>query len=489
MWTNLNDVDASPFKKTYDVCVCGSGPAGMAVVQKLLQRGLKVALLEAGDLTPTQESQSVYEGDSIGPRTYYGVESCRLRYFGGTSNHWTGRCGTFDPLDFEQRDIWPMPGWPISYEEAYSHLDEALNFLDLPSGAVDRKKEPHWTSDSFVPSGFAWSKPTRVGEKFESDLRNNPNVDVFLNANVTDANLNGSGQTIEHLLVENYRGDQFRVRASQFVVAFGALENARFLLNVTNREASGLGNEHDMVGRCFMEHFGVTLGRFVPTNDTLATRSENLSLNPTAALAREKRLGNAVLAMTPSSTPVFYGRLAPVRRLHRNITCANDFLLERARSKNDIICAGDGQVTTIMEQVPNPLSRVTLSPQKKDQFGKQRLIVDWRVTEQDLKTVLGMAAELGKALASSNFARLRIANDVFEGAADLGFHCHQMGTTRMSDDPKRGVVDRNAKLHSVDNLYIGGSSVFSTGGGVNPTLTLVSLALRLGDHLATKLGR
>ena len=481
MWIDLNTIETSPFAGEYDACICGSGPAGMAVAQKLIAKGARVLLLEAGGMEPTVESQAVYQGESVGPLTYYGVEACRLRYFGGTSNHWTGRCGVFDPLDFEQRDIWELPGWPIAYEDAYEYLDEALIFLDLKPGDVDRRQEPDWVRGRMVPSGFAWSKPTRVGEKFASSLKAADNVDVALNANVTGLNFAPGGDRIESITVENYGGGKFTVAAQNFVIAFGALENARFLLN------AGLGERLDMVGRCFMEHFGVTLGRFIPTSETLSKRTENVSLNPSPDIARNKKLGNAVVTLTPGGAPKFYGRLAPLRRMRRNITCGNDMLLQMARAKNDILCDGDGMVTTIMEQTPNMMSRVTLDGAKTDQFGKARLQLDWRITEQDQRTVYGMAKEIGKAMAENGLARLRIADDLRDGGAELGFHCHQMGTTRMSSDPRHGVVDENSTVHGIENLHIGGSSVFSTGGGVNPTLTIVALALRLGDHLGSKL--
>ncbi|HXI88019.1 MAG TPA: GMC family oxidoreductase, partial [Parvularculaceae bacterium] len=97
---------------------------------------------------------------------------------------------------------------------------------------------------------------------------------------------------------------------------------------------------------------------------------------------------------------------------------------------------------------------------------------------------------LGKAVAAQNIGRVRIASDVIEGAVPaLGMHCHHMGTTRMSATPKYGVVDGDCKVHGIENLYIGGSSVYPTGGGCNPTFTIVCLSLRLGDHLANRLQR
>lgn len=488
MWIDLNTVEQSPFSDEYDACICGSGPAGMAVAQKLIAKGARILMLEAGGMEPTVESQDIYQGESIGPLTYYGVEACRLRYFGGTSNHWTGLCGLFNPIDFEDRDIWDLPGWPISYDDTYSRLEDAMAFLDLEQGSLAQREEKSWFSNRFRPAGYAFSKPTRVGEKFEAPLKEASNAHVAINANVTGLQLSESGSRIANLTVQNYSNQSFTISAKHFVLAFGALENARFLLNAQKGHKGAAGAGHEMVGRCFMEHFGVTLGRFIPTDSSLAKRPDFLLLNPLDDIATKRGLGSSAVTMTPGGKPSFYGRLAPLRRMSRNITCSNDVLLQRARAKNDIICDGDGMVTTIMEQTPNMLSRITLDDSKTDQFKQARLQLDWRITEQDQKTVYGMAEELGIALAENGLARLRIADDVRDGSADLGFHCHQMGTTRMSIDPRHGVVNTNSTVHGIENLHIGGSSVFSTGGGVNPTLTIVALALRLGDHLASKLG-
>jgi len=98
--------------QSFDVCVCGSGPAGMTVARTLAAAGRHVALLEAGGLELSEASAAIYEGINAG-RPYGGLDACRLRYFGGTSNHWAGRCGLFDPVDFEKRDYHGLPGWPI----------------------------------------------------------------------------------------------------------------------------------------------------------------------------------------------------------------------------------------------------------------------------------------------------------------------------------------------------------------------------------------
>ncbi len=118
---------------------------------------------------------------------------------------------------------------------------------------------------------------------------------------------------------------------------------------------------------------------------------------------------------------------------------------------------------------------------ERDALGMPRVALHWRPTEQDLHSIdrwlVGFAAAvedrgLGQVVRPSGDWLQRIVGGP-----------HHMGTTRMADDHRHGVVDRNCRVHSTSNLYIAGSSVFSTGGYANPTFTIVELALRLADHL------
>jgi choline dehydrogenase-like flavoprotein len=174
----------------------------------------------------------------------------------------------------------------------------------------------------------------------------------------------------------------------------------------------GLGNEHDLVGRYFMEHLHAEIGRFV---------------------IRRPLTWMLVYAPTPK-------------------------LVAEAHSLNFGLRVGD------FEQ--------------------------WNAGDFTgaMKTC---AAEFGGQLAASNVGRLKIVDWLLAGStptlAQLAGGNHHMGTTRMRADPKTGVVDADCRVHSLANLYVGGSSVFSTSGHANPTYSIVQLALRLGDHLSGKL--
>jgi choline dehydrogenase-like flavoprotein len=151
-----------------------------------------------------------------------------------------------------------------------------------------------------------------------------------------------------------------------------------------------------------------------------------------------------------------------------------------------------GDVFIACEQSLDRENRIALLAER-DRFGLRKVQLNWRLSEMDLSTLRTAAAEVARALAEHDVGRMKTAEWLLEErlpeADELYGGNHHMGTTRMSADPNSGVVDANTKVHSLENLYIGGSSVFATSGHANPTYTIVQLALRQGDHLAERLGR
>ena len=138
-----------------------------------------------------------------------------------------------------------------------------------------------------------------------------------------------------------------------------------------------------------------------------------------------------------------------------------------------------------VEQQPNPDSRVLLSDEK-DAFGLNQIKLDWRLTDDDYRGLVETTNLLATAVGAKNIGRMRIDldKDRKNGWPErLRWGWDHIGTTRMSDNPKTGVVDRDCRVHGVANLYVAGSSVFPTSGAGVPTLTIVALAARLAQHL------
>lgn len=185
MLADFHQISDDLFAEPFDLCIAGTGPAGMSVALKVAKAGGRVLLLEAGGLGPTSESAEIYRGRSIGTITYNHIDKCRLRYFGGTSGHWSGLCGKFSPLDFAEREIYGMPSWPITLDEAYRFEDEAKDILDI-NGQPLRPQDPAPVpSPRIQPVRLARSQPTRFGQKYAQEITDSDRITCLYNANVT----------------------------------------------------------------------------------------------------------------------------------------------------------------------------------------------------------------------------------------------------------------------------------------------------------------
>ena len=488
MLTDLNTISDAKANKIYDVCICGGGPAGITLAKTLASLGKTVALLEGGALEYTDESQEIYHGTSEGLNNWDAISNCRLRFFGGTSNHWGGRCSHFDKLDFEQREIFGhLTAWPEgSREKMFKHLEEACTILDIPRNSFKELPKSHWKGTNFRLSERAFSPPTRFREKYRDEMSNSDKIDLFINANLTDIRLHQGLNAVDHFEVKNYHGQVQKFSAKQYVLAAGASENVKLLLNFNKQIPTGIGNQSDWVGRCFMEHFNVSYGNFVVEDHTLFADLD-LQFNPTESFMRKLNIGNAVFDFDAHVRARDFGRLKDLKKTAREFICQSDLMASVGKKMGDFDCDGDGVITSLIEQVPNKNSRITLN-NEKDYFGLRRVTLNWQSSPADDQTIRLLGRELAKEMARTKVARIKLKDFILDDSipiSDYGHHCHQMGTTRMSVDPKDGVVDSNQKIHGIDNFYIAGASVYPTGGGCNPTLTLVMMSLGLGRHLAS----
>jgi choline dehydrogenase-like flavoprotein len=135
------------------------------------------------------------------------------------------------------------------------------------------------------------------------------------------------------------------------------------------------------------------------------------------------------------------------------------------------------------EPAPNPHSRVTITA-ARDSLGMNRVRLHWELSPIDERSMRRSQEILGREVGRAGLGRVRSALEDEKGLwtrPEVAYH--HIGTTRMHEDPKQGVVDAKGRVHGISNLYIAGSSVFPTAGYANPTLTIVALAVRLADHV------
>ncbi len=492
-----------------DLCIVGAGAAGITIARELAGQPYRIVLLESGGLEIDAPTQALYEGAVVG-RAYDRLDAVRLRYFGGATNHWDGNAWPLSPIDFEPRPWIPHSGWPFDYTALEPYYRRAQILCELgPDGFDPATWSPRRTAaPPFEPAAFEQrisqtSPPTRFGERYRRDIETAANIDTYLHANATE--FVRTAVRISEARCATLAGNEFKVTARAFVLACGGLENPRLLLSSTGRDyPAGLGNRHDRVGRFFMDHFHAVAGVALLNDRSMVdfyseTETEPPSRGFTAlsdAAQAQHETTNLQLRVARGSPS---GGVAALRGIARDARAGRwpdqfgERLAEVLGDVDDVARelghrAGLGAVPrtiiAVTEQTPNPNSRVSLGIDR-DALGMRRLQLDWRHSAIDKRSVRVALELFGRELGRLGLGRVRIDLDADDSAwTEPGWPGpHHMGTTRMHDDPRQGVVDRHGRVHETENLYVAGSSVFPTSGSSHPTLTIVALSLRLADHL------
>lgn len=476
-----------------DLAIIGGGPSGIALALAL-SGTMNVTLIESGAMGFEPRTQALYRGVSGAP--YLPLETSRLRFLGGSSNHWGGWCRPFDLIDFAERDWLAHSGWPIGRGEIEHYFAKAHQLCEAGTPLYDRAEA--LAGDPVLPLGpgglatrfFQFSKtrdsyfPTHFGERYAGDLKKAARLAVYLHANVTRIGLHPSGKAVDQLDIATLSGKRFTVKPRAVVLAAGAMENARLLLASNDINPAGVGNSRDLVGRFFADH---------PTPRDIAT-----------IIVFNGKVPSYYGAIKSVEGGIIRGGLLPGEDYRRTkkamaaaITIENKTELD-AFAKAAVaatasalgVDSADAAAYALgcgMEISPDPDRRLVLD-RPRDALGMARLKLKMTLDTADFDALRQTLTELGRQLLAARTGMIKLnLKTRAEWIANLDWGNHHMGTTRMSADPVKGVVDANLKLHEADNLYIAGSSVFPTYGAANPTVNLLALTLRLADHLKTVL--
>jgi choline dehydrogenase-like flavoprotein len=522
---------------TSDVCIIGGGIAGLVIARDLAERKIESCVIESGGFEPDDATRDLYRGECVGI-PYDFADGCRSRYLGGSSNCWGGWCRPMESLDFESRSWVPHSGWPFGPEELAPYYPGAQTVLQL---GIHNYETEYWTrainrpdvrryplSGRILADGVSqFSPPLLAGKAFRPELRASASIKVLLHGNVTNIVADATAAVAEQVEVQTLTGNKCTVRARVFVLATGGIENARILLASNTQASSGLGNANDLVGRYFMDHPRVTSGwvhlrpqwranklydnKFQYQNDALSANGTRIAAQFMATPQLQEREGllNARVAMTSIFPGEHDAAGWAIRRLRRRYegaespgtTLAQDiwtvirhpllaagFVAARVFQPQFLIYGMRMQAT--VEPVPDPESRVTLST-VRDALNMPRVRVDWRLDANVKRTFDRMFALLRDELEANDIAQVDLDPQIGTGAWPETFeregNWHHMGTTRMHDSARQGVVDRNCLIHGMKNLYVAGSSVFPTVSADFPTITLTALALRLSKHIASRI--
>lgn len=546
------DADGRTDLDGFDVCIIGSGPAGATVASELRGDGYRVCVLESGRQRRTRHADALKEVTSSGIHV---KDYSRERLLGGASTTWAGLSSPFDPVDFLQRKGIPHSGWPVTRDELLPYYEQAAERYRFPRAV------------QFGPEGFAKLRPKGdlqpewkgVDEKiflaaaepqnFGTECKDTwaaDNVELFLDATVSELLSESGTRRIAAAVVRTRSERTVRVRAKVFVLAAGGIENARLLLLSRDLCPAGLGNEHDCVGRYFMNHpknylgflhfdppvqelpyyFGCLSGGFAgyaglrlpePELEDQGLLNSYIRLEPMFPWTDNRGIEALVLFVKRSQVLFafwkkrhkdevvelrdysetgddsdlqnadkgwweWFGLLGTI--LWNSPRVAQYLFFRLSKRKPRIRRA---RVRNFMEMEPSPDNRVELG-EAEDAYGSPRAHITHACTELDERSLVVLHQRLAEAVPASGIGRFE--SDL-AGAKPWPITqdaSHHMGTTRMGDDPRTSVTDPNGRLHSVDNVYVAGASVLPTSGCANPTFTLVALGIRLAEHLRAHLG-
>ncbi len=523
-------------EKNADLCIIGAGVAGITIAKELIGSGVRVLLVESGSSEPNRFSKAMSFGETSG-MPYWSLDTTRSRQVGGTAGLWfldllDGRPGLrlrpLDKIDLQAREEIPHSGWPISYDTLSAYNDKTEELFQI--AGAEQWDPPNGDghlcaqSDVIRSVNFRLSPSELFTDVYPQLLREASNIEILSNTTVKYLRVDDSGKTVTSAVAVTDGGVTTLVKAKRYVIACGGIETPRLLLLSQLQNSSQIGCGMKNVGRYFMEHPHFLSGRVVPSDSSLLTEdtryqkhaSNGVTNLSKIALSEEilqrEQLPNFYIHLSRSSNPdheleqsyvydairisrsyLRRGRIPPQsRRLLKEIVTGLPLLLQKITKRAGHHLAAEATVPThfdlyhMSEQVPNPDSRVTLG-RTRDLHGQPCARLDWQLTEGDFAGILKGQQIIDRELRKYGVGCL--IRDEYSRLPPPGVRggYHHMGTTRMSDRPDRGVVDSNCKVHGTANLFIAGSSVFTTGGVSNPTFTIAALALRLADHLKSEL--
>ncbi len=513
----------------YDVIIIGTGAGGGTLAYHLAPSGKRILLLERGDYLPREQqnwdAEEVFvKNRYISPDTWYTADGKpfqpQIHYvIGGATKLYGAALYRLRKEDFGElrHHDGLSPAWPISYEEMepyYSYAEQLYQVhgqhgedptdppasAPYPFPAVSHEPRMQQLHDDLRKNGYhafhapcgilldeqdraastcircstCDGYPCLVHAKADAEVicvrpaLEFPNVTLLRHAPVVKLTTSSSGREVTEVVVE-HDGAREIYQGNIVVVACGAANSAKLLLvSANDRHPHGLANGSDQVGRNYMFHNSKAILAVSTTpNETVFQKTVGLNDFYFGMEGFDYPMGN--IQMTGKSVPPMYRgekprltRLAPTWTLTEVAHHAVDFWLST-------------------EDLPRPDNRVTV-----DAHGNIRLSYtpnNQESTKRLYDQVKSMLPKIGMQQGRLIQRDLYLQNEIpVAGVA------HQAGTCRFGTDPATSVLDTNCRTHEVDNLYVVDTSFFPSIGAVNPALTAIANALRVGDHILDRLG-
>jgi len=477
--------------KEFEYTIIGSGPASLTLALELEENKIPCLILEAGEFENNKKSKDFLKGYKGGDQSYLGLlHEARSRVFGGTSDQWSGLSKPLDEQDFVE--------WPIKKKDLEIYFEKAAYILELKSKFKSdvilneniRQVEYEYSNQENYNFEKNDTSPVRFGKKYKDRITKSKYIHLAINTPMI--RVVGKDKNATHVVIKNNNSD-LHLPVKNLIIGCGGYENARILL--WSQEKSNTSFLKNLpFGEFFNVHPGWLVGRGIARMDKLNEIFSNdikspmykgaYILSPTNKMMIEKNINNIAIRIYG------YDHHDDYMEILREILCVapkyGKKIAELAKQK--IICQNI-TFSAVSEQEAIQENKITLSKNNFDDYGVPRIHMQFHLQNTVRKTMSTFMEEIGKYFISKDLGRIKIEDWLYDfskdfseyGKADNG--CHHIGSTRMGTDPQTSVTDQNLKIHNTNNVYVIGTSVFSSGGAVNPTLTICQLSLKLANHL------
>jgi len=466
----------------YRYVIVGAGPAGLYLARKLASEG-RVLVIEAGSVSNPHDDGGDFYRLNITGRDY-GPLGTRLSGFGGSSNHWGGKCYPLSAEVFAPRE--GFGEWPIPHEELAAEIPAAADFLNLAPFA-----EPAASSlNTGVLEGYAELDVTpfensdpvlRLGEPAHvATYGADPDIDILTETRVVDLDLASSSMAIGSVTLRHRpSGERVVLSVATLILCAGGIENARLMLWAARKLSAGnplLGGANRLTGTRFLEKT-----YFSPVDIFLDARADLSDAGANHSAQRHAWIPSPAFRAAHGLPrfSVFADHVDPLDAPDPDLLTANRYFV------GDPAAFVHVEPHFQFEYTPRADSYVGLGDQL-DPDGVAESVLHWQIDPGDFAAFRRAVLLFCGLLNQRGLARARLRpgySDEDWSGANLGYCNHHVGTTKMASTAADGVVDPNGQVWGIANLYVAGSSIFPNSDCINPTLTIVALAGRLAAHL------